>query len=71
MSASKVCAVFGFGPGTGAAAARKWGSEGFKVNNNKKSLSCELLIRMQHLDMYSTKDDFFIRVPGGVVVEDA
>lgn len=31
MSASKVCAVFGYGPGLGAAAARKWGSEGFKV----------------------------------------
>lgn len=31
MSASKVCAVFGFGPGIGAAAARKWSAEGFKV----------------------------------------
>lgn len=31
MSVSKVCAVFGFGPGTGAATARKWAKEGFKV----------------------------------------
>lgn len=28
---SKVCAIFGFGPGLGAAVARKWSSEGFKV----------------------------------------
>jgi NADP-dependent 3-hydroxy acid dehydrogenase YdfG len=31
MSISKVCAVFGFGPGVGAAVARKWSSEGFQV----------------------------------------
>eukprot|EP00980_Cylindrotheca_fusiformis_P009788 scaffold2156_cov115-Cylindrotheca_fusiformis.AAC.13 len=31
MSESKVCAVFGFGPGLGASTARKWSSEGFKV----------------------------------------
>ena len=32
MSATtKVCAVFGYGPGLGAAAARKWASEGFQV----------------------------------------
>ena len=31
MPASKVCAIFGFGPGVGAACARKWSSEGFKV----------------------------------------
>ena len=31
MSASKVCAIFGFGPGVGAACARKWSSEGYKV----------------------------------------
>lgn len=31
ITMSKVCAVFGFGPGLGAAAARKWSSEGFKV----------------------------------------
>ena len=31
MSTSKVCAIFGFGPGLGAAAARKWSAEGFKV----------------------------------------
>lgn len=30
-SSAKVCAIFGFGPGVGAAAARKWSSEGFKV----------------------------------------
>mmetsp|Transcript_3597 Transcript_3597/g.5496 ORF Transcript_3597/g.5496 Transcript_3597/m.5496 type:complete len:229 (-) Transcript_3597:144-830(-) len=30
-SISKVCAVFGYGPGLGAAAARKWASEGFQV----------------------------------------
>lgn len=31
MSASKVCAVFGYGPQLGAAAARKWSKEGYKV----------------------------------------
>jgi len=31
VAASKVCAVFGFGPGIGAAVARKWASEGYKV----------------------------------------
>jgi len=30
-SASKVCAVFGFGPKIGASVARKWASEGYKV----------------------------------------
>lgn len=28
---SKVCAVFGYGPGLGAAVARKWSKEGFQV----------------------------------------
>uniref|UniRef100_A0A7S1BE57 Short-chain dehydrogenase/reductase SDR n=1 Tax=Corethron hystrix TaxID=216773 RepID=A0A7S1BE57_9STRA len=28
---SKVCAVFGYGPGIGAAVARKWSKEGYKV----------------------------------------
>ena len=27
----KVCVVFGFGPGIGAACARRWLNEGFKV----------------------------------------
>lgn len=31
MSTSKVCAVFGYGPGLGAAVARKWSKEGFSV----------------------------------------
>ena len=31
MSKSKVCAVFGYGPGLGAAVARKWSKEGFSV----------------------------------------
>jgi NADP-dependent 3-hydroxy acid dehydrogenase YdfG len=31
MSSAKVCAIFGYGPGVGAAAARKWSSEGCKV----------------------------------------
>ena len=31
MTTSKVCAVFGFGPKIGAAVARKWSSEGYKV----------------------------------------
>jgi NADP-dependent 3-hydroxy acid dehydrogenase YdfG len=31
MSAAKVCAVFGFGPGLGTATAKKWSAEGFKV----------------------------------------
>lgn len=30
-AASKVCAVFGFGPKIGASVARKWSSEGYKV----------------------------------------
>lgn len=30
-TASKVCAVFGFGPGLGTAVARKWSKEGFSV----------------------------------------
>ena len=29
--AQKVCVVFGFGPGIGAACARRWLREGFKV----------------------------------------
>ena len=29
--AQKVCVVFGFGPGIGAACARRWLKEGFKV----------------------------------------
>ena len=29
--AQKVCVVFGFGPGIGAACARRWINEGFKV----------------------------------------
>ena len=29
--ARKVCVVFGFGPGIGAACARRWINEGFKV----------------------------------------
>ena len=29
--AQKVCVVFGFGPGIGAACARRWIKEGFKV----------------------------------------
>ena len=29
--AQKVCVVFGFGPGIGAACARRWLQEGFKV----------------------------------------
>ena len=28
---SKVCAVFGYGPGVGASVARKWSAEGFSV----------------------------------------
>merc|ERR1719491_695894 len=28
---SKVCAIFGFGPGIGASVARKWSTEGYKV----------------------------------------
>jgi NAD(P)-dependent dehydrogenase (short-subunit alcohol dehydrogenase family) len=28
---SKICAIFGYGPGLGAACARKWASEGFKI----------------------------------------
>ena len=39
---SKVCVVFGFGPGTGAACARKWIKEGFKVAivaRNREKLS--------------------------------
>lgn len=31
MSTTKVCAVFGYGPGIGAATARKWANAGFKV----------------------------------------
>jgi len=32
MSAAvKVCAVFGYGPGLGAAVAKKWSNEGYKV----------------------------------------
>ena len=30
-SAAKVCAVFGYGKGIGAAVARKWSSEGYRV----------------------------------------
>ena len=29
--AQKVCVIFGFGPGIGAACARRWINEGFKV----------------------------------------
>lgn len=35
---SKVCAVFGYGPGLGAAAARKWSAEGFRVAILSRSL---------------------------------
>ncbi|CAB9508500.1 Diacetyl reductase [(S)-acetoin forming] [Seminavis robusta] len=38
MSASKVCAVFGYGPGLGAAVARKWSKEGFQVAIMSRSL---------------------------------
>jgi len=31
MSAN-VCAIFGYGPGLGAAAARKWSSQGYQVS---------------------------------------
>lgn len=31
MATSKVCAVFGYGPGLGSAVARKWAKEGFSV----------------------------------------
>lgn len=31
MSAAKVCAVFGYGPGLGAATAKKWSANGFQV----------------------------------------
>lgn len=31
MASKKVCAVFGYGPGLGAAVARKWSQEGFSV----------------------------------------
>ncbi len=31
MSTSKVCAIFGYGPGLAAAVARKWSMEGFSV----------------------------------------
>ena len=31
IMAQKVCVVFGFGPGIGAACARRWVNEGFKV----------------------------------------
>ena len=35
---SKVCAVFGYGPGLGAAVARKWAKEGFSVAVMSRSL---------------------------------
>jgi len=38
MSASKVCAVFGFGPKIGASVARKWSSEGYKVAIMSRSM---------------------------------
>ena len=39
MSASnKVCAIFGFGPGIGAAVARKWSKEGYQVAIMSRSL---------------------------------
>ena len=38
LAATKVCAVFGFGPGIGAAAARKWASEGYRVAILSRSL---------------------------------
>jgi NADP-dependent 3-hydroxy acid dehydrogenase YdfG len=31
MTTPKVCAIFGYGPGLGAAVARKWSKEGFSV----------------------------------------
>ena len=37
-SAKGVCAVFGFGPGIGAAVARKWSAEGYKVAILSRSL---------------------------------
>jgi len=37
MSA-KVCAIFGYGPGVGAAAARKWSSQGYQVAILSRSL---------------------------------
>mmetsp|Transcript_4068 Transcript_4068/g.5918 ORF Transcript_4068/g.5918 Transcript_4068/m.5918 type:complete len:237 (-) Transcript_4068:447-1157(-) len=37
-AAPKVCAIFGFGPGIGAAAARKWASEGYSVAILSRSL---------------------------------
>jgi len=36
--ASKVCAVFGYGPGVGAAVARKWAKEGYAVAIMARSL---------------------------------
>lgn len=38
MSVSKVCAVFGFGPGLGKATACKWAAEGFHVVLLSRSL---------------------------------
>jgi NAD(P)-dependent dehydrogenase (short-subunit alcohol dehydrogenase family) len=38
MAPSKVCAVFGYGPGLGAAMARKWSKEGFQVAIMSRSL---------------------------------
>lgn len=37
-AASKVCAVFGFGPKIGASVARKWSSEGYKVAIMSRSM---------------------------------
>jgi len=37
-AASKVCAVFGFGPKVGASVARKWSSEGYKVAIMSRSM---------------------------------
>lgn len=37
--AGKVCAVFGFGPGLGCAAARRWASQGYRVALLSRSLA--------------------------------
>lgn len=37
-AASKVCAVFGFGPKVGASVARKWSTEGYKVAIMSRSM---------------------------------
>lgn len=63
MAPSKVCAVFGYGPGLGAAMARKWSKEGFQVAIMSRSLDkvkvcrvgyCRLLSNNTMVDFRST-----------------